>query len=732
MTGFNRASAILPIQTSHLELSFQMSDYICWLCDRKKDRKSDLKHHLTSIHDRLKLVCAWCEGRELTFRKAVDLKLHVKTNHKIIFREAPSDCFGEPNSFWFAKYPKDYIRIIKPTRRDSVEARFSRRAIEKWWPSSGNRAAKSLAEWKEGWSCVPLLTPSPSPMLDFLEDRPIPARLAIHRISIGSDQIDALVYEEFKNVTIWYRCLLKSSILTVQRQRDSLLRRIDQIQPHKGVVPEAFETELDGERFKFAINRLCNVLKVETSYFAAIYKQEQSSFPEQKQDESKSKAIDEPQEPLLKKRKTIHHSQEPMIDLTEVGEPADTKQGGSMPKAEEKVSGTQQNKEITTVVDDDKMARKGKGTSEETPTKKRDKSKVTNRTPDVNTECERTVTVNSTGKPKPLLPLDILLPEPTPSADSSSHNMEPAEPEKLFEAVKCTQASKSDVETPLLIHEPQGTGCMSTSDQPLIPEESPSQTSSDIESKSMSVEDSASNSESNISIPLTDGPPIMTSSLTLSTGNQISTIATVKEVVAAVPSYCPESPALDVNEKGDGLVKVKSSSRYVPTPKCRVPKPLPAITLRAEALLCYGCMPLLAPTRRNWSEEEAIVLPSTSPVSTWPPKGWFGLTPDVKLLMWETVATSLALSDGLDLERGGILDAFNFLALPGSKDPVIKTNLQSARYYNFKAVRDVYIGRSTCEMVITMLEAAIKCSMPSPSASVILKQIERKRINIRF
>ena len=96
------------------------------------------------------------------------------------------------------------------------------------------------------------------------------------------------------------------------------------------------------------------------------------------------------------------------------------------------------------------------------------------------------------------------------------------------------------------------------------------------------------------------------------------------------------------------------------------------------------------------------------------------------------MATSLALSDGLDLERGGILDAFNFLALPGSKDPVIKTNLQSARYYNFKAVRDVYIGRSTCEMVITMLEAAIKCSMPSPSASVILKQIERKRINIRF
>ena len=212
------------------------------------------------------------------------------------------------------------------------------------------------------------------------------------------------------------------------------------------------------------------------------------------------------------------------------------------------------------------MTKKGKGTSEDTPTKKRDKSKVTHRTPDVNTECERTVTVNSTGKPKPLLPLDILLPEHTPSAYSPSHKMEPAKPEELFEAVKCTQASKSDVETTLLIHEPQGSGCMSTSDQPLIPEESPSQTSSDLESKSMSVEYSASNSESNMSISLTDAPPVKTSLLTLSPGNPISIIATVKEVVAAVPSYCPESPALDVNEKGDGPVKVKSSSRYVPTP----------------------------------------------------------------------------------------------------------------------------------------------------------------------
>ena len=112
--------------------------------------------------------------------------------------------------------------------------------------------------------------------------------------------------------------------------------------------------------------------------------------------------------------------------------------------------------------------------------------------------------------------------------------MEPAKPEKLLEAVKCTQVSKSDVETTLLIHEPQGSGCMSTSDQPLIPEESPSQTSSDLESKSMSVEYSASNSGSNMSIPLTDAPPMMPSSLTLSPGNPKSTKSQVSGCCSSI------------------------------------------------------------------------------------------------------------------------------------------------------------------------------------------------------
>ena len=91
-----------------------------------------------------------------------------------------------------------------------------------------------------------------------------------------------------------------------------------------------------------------------------------------------------------------------------------------------------------------------------------------------------------------------------------------------------------------------------------------------------------------------------------------------------------------------------------------------------------------------------------------------------------------AIKDGLELNRGEIIETYNFLALPGSRDPNLQTNLQSARYYNYKAVRDICLGKSKSSDVITMLEAASSCSRQTISASVLLEQIERKRIKIRI
>ena len=233
----------------------------------------------------------------------MDLKLHVKANHKTVFREAPVDSFGEPNSFWFSKFPKDYIRIIKPTRRDSQEARFSRRAVERWWPSVGSRASKSLADWREGWSCAPLITPSPSPVLDF-EDKPTPSRHAIHQLIVGSDQVMAIIYMEFKSSVIWYKVTIDSRVLTAPKELTSKLRRMSTIEFFNGVIPKRFGRALEGERLKFARNSLHKTLGIEASYLSVIYKTESISFSED---------TEEIEGPSKKKFKAIHQSPESLF-----------------------------------------------------------------------------------------------------------------------------------------------------------------------------------------------------------------------------------------------------------------------------------------------------------------------------------------------------------------------------------------------------------------------------------
>ena len=191
------------------------------------------------------------------------------------------------------------------------------------------------------------------------------------------------------------------------------------------------------------------------------------------------------------------------------------------------------------------------------------------------------------------------------------------------------------------------------------------------------------------------------------------------------------SPKLMKEERATPLTRRRTVLSMSPLQKERLQMPLPVISLRAEILLRYWCMPLLSSARRNWGEEEQIMLPASSPVPCWRPKGWSSLTPDTKFLLWETVVTSLAIKDGLD-DRGEIIDTYNFLALPGSRDPNLQTNLQSARYYNYKALRDICLGKSKSSDVITMLEAASSCSRQTISASLILEQMERKKINIRI
>ena len=94
-------------------------------------------------------------------------KTHIMANRKQTRRDAPDDCFGEPNSFWLSVHPKDYLRIINQTKYDSPEAKFMRKAVEKRIGKLGGKSSRNLAQWKEGWGAVPLLSPLTKPLSRF-------------------------------------------------------------------------------------------------------------------------------------------------------------------------------------------------------------------------------------------------------------------------------------------------------------------------------------------------------------------------------------------------------------------------------------------------------------------------------------------------------------------------------------------------------------------------------------
>ena len=117
----------------------------------------------------MRVVCAWCNGKEISFRREDDLKQNVMKTHKSVLKELCSDAFGEPNCFWVVKHPKDYKKIVKPTDRPNADAVFFRKAIKSWLPTLTEKSSKNLQDWREAWAIVPILESSPSPTLDFVD-----------------------------------------------------------------------------------------------------------------------------------------------------------------------------------------------------------------------------------------------------------------------------------------------------------------------------------------------------------------------------------------------------------------------------------------------------------------------------------------------------------------------------------------------------------------------------------
>ena len=70
----------------------------------------------------------------------------------------------------------------------------------------GWKILKKPAQWKEGWGTVPLLSPSPSPCLDF-EESESERRMYIYSISLEGN-VCATTYEEGKTDATWFRVVV--------------------------------------------------------------------------------------------------------------------------------------------------------------------------------------------------------------------------------------------------------------------------------------------------------------------------------------------------------------------------------------------------------------------------------------------------------------------------------------------------------------------------------------------
>ena len=734
-------------------------DYECWLCPTFESRKSDLKHHLISAHDRLRIVCPWCLGRETTFRKAVDLKLHIKNAHKTVRRDAPSDAFGEPACFWISIFPRDYAKTITPASPTSTEARFLRNAVERWLPTLGTKYSRSLSQWKEGWSEVspPLLSPSPEPVLDFEEeDR---AAMKIHELSI-TQKVHALVYEEGESIVTWFKVELTSKLLSMQRERESLFRRLMRLQPFQGEVPKQFK-ELDTSNLQLIGNRICKVLGVEERFMVNAARNIMTKFgqPNPPKRPKLSMTIPEgPIQPVVRLPATsspvpvpipstfidcsgtndvcpsasVTSASVPPASVPSASVPSASVPSASVPTASV-TSASVPSASVPTAYVPSAFVTSASVPSASVPSASVPSASVP--TASVTTASVPSVLVPSASVPSASVPSASVPSASVPSASVPSASVPSASvPSASVPSASVPSASVPSASVPTVGPTTQNS-TVTTPELASIPTEGSStesldQTRPEVEDQQeeVSAQDltltGSGYSESQPQEPQLEARP-------LSHAEEPSANLQCRPAVTMTPSgdngesfYEPEGPR-------------NLNSIYKPTPRRQLmtvlaPSDLPT---RAEALLKFGCMPLCPPARRNWTTEEEITLPSSSPFSRWPPKGWFTLSRDAKLLAWETVATSLAIQDGAtDLERGDILDSYNFLALPGSRHPQLVSNLQSARYFNYKCLVDIIHARPSpnSEPFVTQLEAAKSRSPFSPTTYTILQEIERKGIVLRL
>lgn len=204
------------------------------------------------------------------------------------------------------------------------------------------------------------------------------------------------------------------------------------------------------------------------------------------------------------------------------------------------------------------------------------------------------------------------------------------------------------------------------------------------------------------------------------------------------PSTTKRKVSLDEYREANPPKQPKQSQKYEFTAPSSPTHGLPLIVKRSSKeralkLLSSGSMPLMTPARRKWNTDSTVALPLPGAFQAWPPAKWKALTPDAKLLLWQTTATQLALLCGMDVNRELIMDNFNFLALPGTKENKFTKPTSITRFHNFRLIRRIAKGTDHSQDAIEMLkqlEDSTNASTTHPVIKLLFAEMEKHQLEI--
>ncbi|KAH3703182.1 mucin-2-like [Dreissena polymorpha] len=192
--------------------------------------------------------------------------------------------------------------------------------------------------------------------------------------------------------------------------------------------------------------------------------------------------------------------------------------------------------------------------------------------------------------------------------------------------------------------------------------------------------------------PATIRSPITTSSTLPTTTVPFSARCLLSPIRGSTPVSHPTSTTTEAQSE---------VARYYPSPLSVVEHYVPTLAntllqTHAKALLVSGAMPLLPPSKRDWSSvpDEAITLVQGL---RWPPKAWRNLSPDCRLLALEFAATSILQSTAVSwsiTNRCLLVHQFQHLMLPGTASILLDSS-GKARHYLSETVREIVSGVSS-------------------------------------